>query len=57
MLGVAMYFLSNFTRPDMPPAGDDKSPAANGAGDGYSKVLQGRYELGRVLGRGASSKV
>lgn len=40
----------------MPPAGDDESPAATG--DGYSKkVLQGRYELGRVLGRGASSKV
>ncbi|BAS93447.1 CBL-interacting protein kinase 22 [Oryza sativa Japonica Group] len=40
----------------MPPAGDDESPAATG--DGYSKkVLQGRYELGRVLGQGASSKV
>uniref|UniRef100_A0A0E0L157 non-specific serine/threonine protein kinase n=1 Tax=Oryza punctata TaxID=4537 RepID=A0A0E0L157_ORYPU len=37
----------------MPPA-DDESPVT---GDTYSKVLQGRYELGRVLGRGASSKV
>ncbi|XP_044970930.1 CBL-interacting protein kinase 22-like [Hordeum vulgare subsp. vulgare] len=33
--------------------GPEDSPAA----DGYSKVLQGRYELGRVLGRGGSSKV
>uniref|UniRef100_A0A0D9WF86 non-specific serine/threonine protein kinase n=1 Tax=Leersia perrieri TaxID=77586 RepID=A0A0D9WF86_9ORYZ len=41
----------------MPP--DDESPAvaAAAAGDTFSKVLQGRYELGRVLGRGASSKV
>uniref|UniRef100_M8C6X3 non-specific serine/threonine protein kinase n=1 Tax=Aegilops tauschii TaxID=37682 RepID=M8C6X3_AEGTA len=34
--------------------GPEDSPAA---GESYSKVLQGRYELGRVLGRGGSSKV
>ncbi|KAL6865086.1 hypothetical protein ACP4OV_016237 [Aristida adscensionis] len=42
----------------MPP---DDSPAAASsaaaAADSYTKVLQGRFELGRVLGRGASSKV
>ncbi|XP_037489811.1 CBL-interacting protein kinase 22-like [Triticum dicoccoides] len=34
--------------------GSEDSPAA---GESYSKILQGRYELGRVLGRGGSSKV
>ncbi|VAH38349.1 unnamed protein product [Triticum turgidum subsp. durum] len=34
--------------------GPEDSPAA---AESYSKVLQGRYELGRVLGRGGSSKV
>ncbi|KAL6619446.1 hypothetical protein ACP70R_034585 [Stipagrostis hirtigluma subsp. patula] len=39
----------------MPP--DDSSAASSAASESYTKVLQGRYELGRVLGRGASSKV
>ncbi|KAL5202821.1 hypothetical protein ABZP36_013773 [Zizania latifolia] len=35
----------------------DDSRAIAAAADSYTKVLQGRYELGGVLGRGASSKV
>jgi serine/threonine protein kinase len=42
----------------MPPEPDDSSVASStAAAESYTKVLQGRYELGRVLGRGASSKV
>ncbi|XP_066368312.1 CBL-interacting protein kinase 22-like [Miscanthus floridulus] len=41
----------------MPPEPDDSSVASIAAAESYTKVLQGRYELGRVLGRGASSKV
>ena len=41
----------------MPPEPDDSSVASTAAAESYTKVLQGRYELGRVLGRGASSKV
>jgi serine/threonine protein kinase len=42
----------------MPPP-DDSSAASSGAApsESHTKVLQGRYELGRVLGRGGSSKV
>jgi carbon catabolite-derepressing protein kinase len=36
------------------PASDDSSAASS---QSYTKILQGRYELGRVLGRGGSSKV
>ena len=44
--------------PEMPPEPDDSSAAfSTGASGSYVKVLQGRYELGGVLGRGASSKV
>ncbi|KQK06877.1 hypothetical protein BRADI_2g31015v3 [Brachypodium distachyon] len=38
----------------MPRPDDGSAPAAD---DTYSKALQGRYELGRVIGRGPSSKV
>ncbi|GJN40680.1 hypothetical protein PR202_gb29940 [Eleusine coracana subsp. coracana] len=37
------------------PSSDDSPAAATQSS--YAKVLQGRYELGRVLGRGGSSKV
>ncbi|XP_066344094.1 CBL-interacting protein kinase 22-like [Miscanthus floridulus] len=42
----------------MPPEPDDSSVASStAAAESYTKVLQGRYELGSVLGWGASSKV
>ncbi|CAL4892880.1 unnamed protein product [Urochloa decumbens] len=45
----------------MPPPPDDESSAtsaaAAGSSESHTKILQGRYELGRVLGRGGSSKV
>ncbi|KAF8720126.1 hypothetical protein HU200_024908 [Digitaria exilis] len=40
----------------MPPD-DESSAAASPSSESYTKVLQGRYELGRVLGKGGSSKV
>ncbi|KAG8067700.1 hypothetical protein GUJ93_ZPchr0005g14888 [Zizania palustris] len=36
---------------------DSRAVAAAAEADSYTKVLQGRYELGGVLGQGASSKV
>ncbi|KAF8652418.1 hypothetical protein HU200_062748 [Digitaria exilis] len=40
----------------MPPD-DESSAAAYPSSESYTKVLQGRYEFGRILGRGGSSKV
>jgi len=41
----------------MPPDGSSAASSSTASAEIYTKVLQGRYELGRVLGRGASSKV
>ena len=41
----------------MAPDGSSAASSSTASAEIYTKVLQGRYELGRVLGRGASSKV
>ena len=41
----------------MPPDDSSAASSSTSSAEIYTKVLQGRYELGRVLGRGGSSKV